>query len=72
MESINNETVLSLPSVATQTGLSAATVLEAVKSGPFPLPVDFNGYEVWLSADIADWLENSPHSPSNFAWKEAA
>ena len=26
----------------------------------------------FLSSDIDDWLENSPHSSSNFAWKEAA
>lgn len=72
MESINNETVLSLPSVATQTGVSANTILTAVKAGSFPSSVQFDDDEVWLSADIADWLEHSPHSPSNFALKEAA
>jgi predicted DNA-binding transcriptional regulator AlpA len=72
MESINNETVLSLPSVATQTGLCANTILTAFKAGSFPSSVQFDDDEVWLSANIADWLENSPHSPSNFAWKAAA
>lgn len=72
MESINNEKVLSLPSVAAQSGLSAATILTALKAGSFPSSFQFDDDEVWLSADIADWLENSPHSPSNFAWGKAA
>ena len=72
MESINNETVLSLPSVATQTGVSANTILAYAKTGSFPSSVQFDDDEVWLSADIANWLENSPHSQSNFALKEAA
>lgn len=72
MESINNETVLSLPSVATLTGVSAKTILAYAKTGSFPSSFQFDDDEVWLSTDIADWLEHSPHSPSNFACKEAA
>jgi predicted DNA-binding transcriptional regulator AlpA len=72
MEHIENESLLSLPVVATLTGLSANSILALSESGLFPSPVLFDGDEVWLSSEIADWLENSPHSPMSFAWWNAA
>lgn len=72
MEKIEIYTYLSLPSVAADTGVSANTILALSKAGSFPSPVDFNGDQVWLSAEVANWLESSPHSPMNFAFGEAA
>lgn len=72
MEHIENESLLSLPVVATLTGLSANSILAAAKAGSFPSLVPFDGDEVWLSTDIADWLECSPLSPMSFAWGKAA
>ena len=72
MEHIEYESLLSIPAVATLTGLSANTILYATKSGSFPSPVHFDSDEVWLSSEIANWLENSPLSSSTFEWREAA
>lgn len=72
MQNIDYETFLNIRFVSQYTGVSANTILDAVKSGPFPLPVDFNGYEVWLSSEIANWHESQPLSPSTFEWGEAA
>ena len=72
MQNIDYETFLNIRFVSHYTGLCANTVLTAAKTGSFPSSFQFDDDEVWLSADIADWLENSPHSPSNFAWRAAA
>lgn len=72
MEHIEYESLLSIPAVATLTGLSANTIHSAAKSGSFPSPVPFDGDEVWLSSEIANWLEDSPLSPPTFEWGEAA
>ncbi len=72
MSDIEVVSYLNLRTVALYTGLSAATILAAAKTGSFPSSFQFDDDEVWLSADIADWLENSPHSPSNFAWRAAS
>ena len=72
MEHIEYESLLSIPAVATLTGLSANTIHSAAKSGSFPSPVEFNGDEVWFSSEIANWLEDSPLSPSNLALEKAA
>ena len=72
MEHIEYESLLSIPAVATLTGLSANTIHSAAKSGSFPSPVEFNGDEVWFSSEIANWLEDSPLSPSTFEGGEAA
>jgi predicted DNA-binding transcriptional regulator AlpA len=72
MEHIENESLLSLPIVAALTGISAQTILASAKAGSFPSSVQYDDEEVWLSADIAHWLENLPLSPSNFAWGKAA
>ena len=72
MEHIEYESLLSLPAVATLTGLSAATILSAVKLGSFPPPVPFDGDLVWLSSEIANWLEAQPLSPPTFEGGEAA
>ena len=72
MEHIENESLLSLPAVAANTGVSANTIHALSKAGSFPSPVFFDGDEVWLSSEIANWLESSPHSPMNFAFGEAA
>ena len=72
MEHIEYESLLSIPAVATLTGLSANTIHSAAKSGSFPSPVEFNGDEVWFSSEIANWLEDSPLSSSTFEWREAA
>ena len=71
MHDIDYETFSNIRFVSHNTGVIANTILDAVKSGPFPLPVDFNGYEVWLSSEIANWLESQPLSPSTFEWEEA-
>lgn len=72
MQDIDYETFLNIRFVSHYTGLSANTILIAAKTGSFPSSVQLHDDEVWLSADIANWLENSPHSASNFACKEAA
>jgi len=72
MEHIEYESLLSIPAVATLTGLSANTIHSAAKSGSFPSPVEFNGDEVWFSSEIANWLEDSPLSPSTFEGGKAA
>lgn len=72
MEPIEYESLLSLSAVESYTGLSASTIQAAVEIGSFPSPVDFNGDAVWLSAEVAKWLENLPHSPSNSPWGKAA
>ena len=72
MQDIDNQTFLNIRFVSHYTGVSANTILAYDKTGSFPSSVQFDDDEVWLSADIADWLENAPHSQSNFALKEAA
>jgi predicted DNA-binding transcriptional regulator AlpA len=72
MQDIDYETFLNIRFVSHYTGLSAATILTALKAGLFPSSVQFEDNAVWLSSDIANWLEASPHSPSNFAWGKAA
>ena len=71
MSDIEVVSYLNIRFVSHYTGVSANTVLTFAKTGSFPSSVQFDDDEVWLSIDIADWLENSPHSPSNFALKEA-
>jgi predicted DNA-binding transcriptional regulator AlpA len=71
MEHVERELLLGLPVVDTLTGLSANTIIAAAKAGSFPSPVDFNGDEVWLSADIANWLEKQPQPPLKFEWGES-
>ncbi len=72
MEIIEVDTYLNIKLVTQYADLSATTILALSKSGSFPSPVPFDNDEVWLSAEIADWLEDSPLSPSNFAWRKAA
>jgi predicted DNA-binding transcriptional regulator AlpA len=67
-----HESHLSLPIVAAYTDINVHTILAQAEAGSFPSPVDFNGDEVWLTADIANWLEDSPLSPPTFEWGEAA
>ena len=72
MQFIENVTYLNIKLVSQYTGLSANTIHSAAKSGPFPSPVEFNGDEVWFSSEIANWLEDSPLSPSTFEGGKAA
>ena len=72
MEIIEVDTYLNIKLVTQYTDLSATTILALSKSGSFPSPVEFNGDEVWFSSEIANWLEDSPLSPSTFEWREAA
>ena len=72
MQFIENITYLNIKLVSQYTGLSHNTILSVAKSGSFPSPVPFDGDEVLLSSEIANWLEDSPLSPPTFEWGEAA
>ena len=62
MEPIEYDSLLNLSAVESCTGLSASMIQAAVKLGSFPSPLCFDGDEVWLSSDIADWLKTQPHN----------
>lgn len=72
MHFIENVTYLNIKLVSQYTGLSHNTILSVAKSGSLPSPVPFDSDELWLSSEIANWLEDSPLSPSTFEWGEAA
>ena len=51
-------TILRLPAVKTQTGLSRSTIYLRVSQGVFPRPVSLGGRAVgWLEAEIQEWLQ---------------
>lgn len=72
MQIIEVDTYLNIKLVTQYTDLSAASILALSEAGSFPSPVPFDGDEVWLSSEIANWLEDSPLSPPTFEWGEAA
>ena len=51
-------TILRLPAVKTNTGLSRSTIYLRVSQGTFPKPVSLGGRAVgWLEAEIQEWLQ---------------
>ena len=72
MESIKNESLLSLAAVAACAGQCANTILASAKAGSFPSSVQFDDGELWLSSEIANWLETQPHNHPATGWEIAA
>lgn len=72
MQIIEVDTYLNIKLVTQYTDLSATSILTLSEAGSFPSPVPFDSDEVWLPSEIADWLEDSPLSPSNLALEKAA
>ena len=51
-------TILRLPKVKGQTGLSRSTIYLRVSEGTFPRPVSLGAHAVgWLEAEIQEWLQ---------------
>ena len=51
-------TILRLPAVKTNTGLSRSTIYLRIAQGAFPKPVSLGGRAVgWLDAEIQEWLQ---------------
>ena len=51
-------TILRLPDVKKNTGLSRSTIYLRIAEGSFPKPVSLGGRAVgWLQAEIQDWLQ---------------
>ena len=51
-------TILRLPKVKGQTGLSRSTIYLRVAEGTFPKPVSLGAHAVgWLEAEIQEWLQ---------------
>jgi prophage regulatory protein len=51
-------TILRLPAVKTQTGLSRSTIYLRVSQGTFPRLVSLGGRAVgWVEAEIQEWLQ---------------
>ncbi len=51
-------TILRLPQVKKNTGLSRSTIYMRISEGRFPKPVSLGGRAVgWLEAEIQEWLE---------------
>ena len=67
MEGIEKQIYVSINTAASYSGKSAKSILAAAKTGSFPSSFQFDDDEVWLSADIAYWLEALPLSPSNLS-----
>ena len=51
-------TILRLPAVKTNTGLSRSTIYLRIAQGAFPKPVSLGGRAVgWLESEVQDWLQ---------------
>lgn len=51
-------TILRLPEVKKNTGLSRSTIYLRISEGTFPKPVSLGGRAVgWLQAEIQEWLQ---------------
>ncbi len=51
-------TILRLPAVKAQTGLSRSTIYLRISNEEFPRPISLGGRAVgWLESDINDWLD---------------
>jgi prophage regulatory protein len=51
-------TILRLPDVKRNTGLSRSTIYLRISQGTFPKPVSLGGRAVgWLEAEIQEWLQ---------------
>ena len=51
-------TILRLPEVKAQTGLSRSTIYSRVKNNSFPSPISLGPRSVgWVEAEIQEWLQ---------------
>ena len=51
-------TILRLPAVKANTGLSRSTIYLRIAQGAFPKPVGLGGRAVgWLDAEVQEWLQ---------------
>jgi prophage regulatory protein len=51
-------TILRLPEVKKNTGLSRSTIYLRISQGTFPKPVNLGGRAVgWLEAEVEQWLQ---------------
>jgi prophage regulatory protein len=54
-----NYSVLRLPSVVQQTGLSRSAIYQRIKDGNFPKSISLGSRAVgWLSSDIQAWIKS--------------
>lgn len=64
-------TLLRLPSVKAQTGLSRSTIYLRISQGRFPKPVSLGGRAVgWIEFEINEWITEqieSSRNPANYA-----
>lgn len=51
-------TILRLPEVKSQTGLSRSTIYLRVNEGTFPKPISLGGRAVgWIESEVQDWVK---------------
>jgi predicted DNA-binding transcriptional regulator AlpA len=72
MERIENESLLILPVVSELTGIDVKTIHTFSEKGLFPSSVKIDDDEVWISSDIANWLETEPYCLPDCEWEMAA
>lgn len=66
-------TILRLPAVKIQTGLSRSTIYLRVSEGGFPKPVSLGGRAVgWLEAEIQEWLQRRIEASRKISTKGAS
>jgi prophage regulatory protein len=53
-----NYSILRLPEVKTQTGLSRSAIYQRISVGSFPKQLDLGGRAVgWLESDVQNWIK---------------
>lgn len=51
--------ILKLPALQNNTGLSRSTIYALISRGEFPKPVPLGARSVgWLSSEVEDWIES--------------
>jgi prophage regulatory protein len=57
------DTLLRLPAVRAETGLSTSTIYRLMDADRFPRPVQLTETRVaWWASEIADWLRSRPRT----------
>ena len=56
---MKDSTILRLPAVLKQTGLSRSTIYEMIDRGDFPQQVKLGRRAVgWIAEDVSDWIQS--------------
>ena len=73
MENIENESLINLPVVSLLAGIEVKTIHAFSEKRLFPSSVKIDDDdEVWMSSDIANWLETEPYCLPDCEWEMAA